>query len=597
MFTFGSDGQPKYKFTGSELCFGETDGSSYPNGGLRATHTAGGYTIIDATSPIFMREDTIYIPTIFASWTGFALDEKIPLLRSCEALSKEGVRFLSKFGHTASAVQPNIGLEQEFFFVPRDLYAKRLDLVMSGRTVMGKDPPRGQEMCDHYMGPPNQHAMECIREIQKEAFLMGIPLKTRHREVAPNQYEFAPYFGFVTTQIDQNLMVMQIAEEVAARYNLAVLLQEKPFNGVNGSGKHNNWSIGTPEGLNLFNAGQVADTLKSKDAFPAIMACIVQGVNRHGDLMRAAIANPGNDFRLGACEAPPAIISTYLGDSLTEYLKAYMEGSDAEYKPEKRPLDTGISFIPSFSVPSEDRNRTSPFPYGGHRFEFRAVGSAQNVSLVNVVLNALTTEAMKEFSDKVDAGQSIKDVAIAMLKENFKAVFNGNGYAESWKDEAVSRGIWRIDSGVEALEHLTSDKNKAMFKSLNILGEEELTAKRDVHLDHYTNTVEIECLAMIDMMQQQVIPAIKEAKMATGDLEAGVKKLQEGIKGVHAGADCIAKARLARVLRLETMVAVRETCDTAEATCPAHLWPMPNYTQLLFLDQTQDAFGNTIAMK
>lgn len=304
--------------------------------------------------------------SIFMSWTGMALDEKIPLLRSCEALSKEGVRLLKNLGHTSKGVVPNIGLEQEFFLVPRDAYARRLDLQMAGRTVIGKQAPRGQEMCDHYMAPPNQYALECMKAIQDECFLLGIPLRTRHREVAPNQYEFAPLFGYATSQIDQNLMVMQISEEVAARYNLACLFQEKPFQGVNGSGKHNNWSLGTVEGVNLLNAKQVQKAA-GPEAFNAIVASIVSAVDKHGDLMRHAIASPGNDFRLGACEAPPAIVSTYLGLDLSKHLEAYIKGGDSEYMPDSHMLCAGISTIAPFEVPAEDRNRTSPFPYGGHR--------------------------------------------------------------------------------------------------------------------------------------------------------------------------------------------------------------------------------------
>jgi glutamine synthetase len=593
MMTFQKNGQPIWKFSGKDLLRGETDGSSYPNGGMRATHTAGGYTVLDASSPIFMRGDTIYIPTIFMSWTGLATDEKIPLLRSCEALSREGKRLLKNLGFTASGVVPNIGLEQEFFFVPRTAYARRMDLQLTGRTVLGKAPPRGQEMSDHYMAPPNQVALECMAAIQQECYKLGIPLKTRHREVAPNQYEFAPYFGYVTSQIDQNLMVMQICEEVSARYGLACLFQEKPFAGINGSGKHNNWSVGTPEGLNLLNAEQTTTTTGSPDVFNAIVACIVSGVDKHGDLMRMSIASPGNDFRLGCMEAPPAVMSTYLGADLTSHLEKYMAGGDANYKPSSRMLSAGLENIAAFEVPSEDRNRTSPFPYGGHRFEFRAVGSSQNVSMVNTVLNTLTAEAFKDFSDKLEAGRSARDITTELLKTHWKCVFNGNGYAEDWPDKAVEKGIWRIDSGIDAYKAMGSDKNVALFEKMKVMNKEELEARVLVNYAQYVGQVEMECLCMVDMLNQQIIPAVKAATQDASALSGVVSTLKAELGKVHAEADPYQQAVLARKLRLETMVQQRDIVDDAEAHCPSHLWPVATYKDLLFLDSQQDGHGQT----
>ena len=365
MFNFGANGELKWSFDGGDLLQGETDGSSYMNGGLRATHTAGGYTALDPSSPIFIRNDTLYIPTVFVSFYGKALDEKAPLLRSMEAVSKAGVRLLGLLGYNCKRVMPNIGLEQEFFFVPRKEYYRRPDLQFAGRTVIGKMSSRGQETCDHYMSAINPVALACMQEVQHECMMMGIPLRTRHREVAPNQYEFAPLFGLATTQIDQNLQVMQILEEVAARHGLAALCEEKPFTDINGSGKHNNFSLGTDTGVNLLNAGQLTKATGNPEAFPLVMACIVRAVDLHGDLMRMAIASPGNDFRLGACEAPPAITSTYLGDSLTSYLEeAIKTGKFPEYKPNEASVDLGIPSIAPFTVPAEDRNRTSPFQIG-----------------------------------------------------------------------------------------------------------------------------------------------------------------------------------------------------------------------------------------
>ncbi|EKX48707.1 hypothetical protein GUITHDRAFT_68506 [Guillardia theta CCMP2712] len=587
MFTFGADGKPCFKFKAGELLRGETDGSSYPNGGLRATHTAGAYTVLDPTSPIFILDDTIYAPTIFISYHGQSLDEKIPLLRSEQAMSAQCVRLLKLMGHTTAGVQSNIGLEQEFFLIPRDSYDRRPDLQQCGRTILGKMPPRGQEMCDHYMAPLNQHALNCLREIQHEAFKLGIPLKTRHREVAPNQYEMAPYFGHVTSQIDQNLLVMQLCEEIAAKYELAALFQEKPFSGVNGSGKHNNWSLGTKEGLNLMNAGQVAEVTGNLDIFPVLIAAVVTAVDKHSDLMRAAIADPGNDFRLGAMEAPPSIISTYLGDSLTEYLEGFKGGKRGEYKPKPRTVDTGCDLFGTLEVPTEDRNRTSPFPYGGHRFEFRAVGSAQNVSMVNTVLNTICADAFKEFADKIEGGMKADDVAAEALKEHWKIIFNGNGYSEEWKAEAGKRGLCRIDSGVEAMEQLGAEKNLEMFAKLGVMSKEELLARRDIALQHYTGLVEIEAGCMIDMITQNIVPSVKETGISTAQMEAECAKVKAKYEELEHEEDPLKKAKIARELRLDVMANARKVVDEVESICPAKSWPFATYRDLLFLDQNQ----------
>jgi len=588
MFAFGKDGKATFgEFEGKSLLKGETDGSSFPNGGMRATHTAGGYTILDPTSHIFLRGDTVYIPTVFVSFYGDALDEKTPLLRAMNAVSREGTRLLKHLGIEANSLQPNIGLEQEFFLVPRDAFYKRPDLQLCGRTIMGKNAPRGQEMCDHYMAPPNQLALACMQEIQHECFMMGIPLKTRHREVAPNQYEFAPLFGIATTQIDQNLMVMQVAQEVAARHNFACLFQEKPFNGVNGSGKHNNFSLGTDTGVNVLNVGQIAKA-GGDAAFPVIMAAIVKAVDLHGDLMRMAIASPGNDFRLGAMEAPPAIVSTYLGDDVTTLLDNFRKSkTTTTYVPNTNTVDLGVPSITPFTVPAEDRNRTSPFPYGGHRFEFRAVGSSQNVSMVNTVLCSIFAEQFAAFSDAIEAGAKPIDVAAAALDEHWKVIFNGDGYSAEWPVEAGKRGVWRIDSGVEAMAALSSPKNVALFGKLGVLSEKELVARTAVMHEHYAGTVELEAMTMVDMVKQHVLPSIAKAGQASADVTKTLADVEAGIASVHAADTEYAKATAARVLRLETMEACRAACDKAEETVPAELWTLATYKELLFLDANQ----------
>lgn len=588
MLKFNSDNEVVQDFKGKTLVKGETDGSSYPNGGLRGTHQAGGYLAVDTSSPIFMRGDTVFIPSAFVSYYGAALDEKTPLLRANAALNKQATRLLEKLGlDCSSGVVSNIGLEQEIFLIPREEYFRRPDLQLTGRTLIGKNAPRGQEMCDHYMAPLSTAtaALACMQEIQDECWRMGIPLKTRHREVAPNQFEFAPLYGTNTTQIDQNVMVMQVIEEVAPKHGLAALLQEKPFNDVNGSGKHNNWSIATRDGVQFLAPDDLTEATGNPQAFPVVMAAVVAAVDEHGDLMRMAISSPGNDFRLGACEAPPAIVSTYLGEDMTSYLEAFKNGDDAKYEPGVKTLDLGTSEVLPFQVPAEDRNRTSPFPYGGSRFEFRAVGSSQNVSMVNTVLNTIVAEKFGEFADRMEAGEDAASIAREALEKHWKVIFNGDNYDEANQTMLTEKGVWRIDSGVEAIAQLTSEKNVALFEKMGVLSAEECAARQDVTHDHYSGTVEMEALCLADMLSQHVIPSVKSAGVGPlGDLEAMPAKIKAAVAEIHAAETSYEKAKLARVLRLETMVEMRETIDAAEEVVPANLWTLATYKELLFLD-------------
>ncbi len=581
----------KFDFKGKHLIRGETDGSSFPNGGLRGTHCAGGYLAVDTSSPIFLRGDTIFVPSALVSYYGFALDEKTPLLRANSALNKQATRLLKHLGLDATAhggVVTNIGLEQEIFLIDREQYYRRPDLQLTGRTVIGKNAPRGQEMCDHYMAPLSSAtpALACMQEIQEECWKLGIPLKTRHREVAPNQFEFAPLFGTNTTQIDQNLMVMQIIEEVAPRHGLAALLQEKPFNDVNGSGKHNNWSISTADGIQCLLPSAINEATGNEYAFPILMAALVSAIDDHGDLMRMAISSPGNDFRLGACEAPPAIVSTYLGEDMTHYLEQFKDGKGTgEYKPGVKTLDLGVHEILPFEVPAEDRNRTSPFPYGGARFEFRAVGSSQNVSMVNTVLNTITAEKFKDFADAIDAGKDPVDVAKEALNKHWRVIFNGNNYDEEMQQMLTDRGVWRIDSGVEAIHTLSSEKNIELFEKMNVMTKEECEAREVVLHDHYTGSVEMEALTLVDMISQHIIPSVKSAGVGPlSDLETAVTTIKDAVAAIHAAESSYEAAQLARVLRLETMIDIRETCDAAEEVVPANLWTLATYKELLFLD-------------
>lgn len=540
-----------------------------------------------------LRGDTIFIPSAFVSYYGAALDEKTPLLRSNEALSKHGKRLLSALGYNFDGpVYASIGLEQEIFLIPRVAFYKRPDLQLTGRTVLGRFPARGQEMCDHYMAPLSSHtpALACMQEVQEECWRIGIPLKTRHREVAPNQFEFAPLFGLNTTQIDQNIIVMQIIEEVSARHGLAALLQEKPFQGINGSGKHNNWSLWTASGANLLNPSSINKASGNPLAFPVIMAAIISAVDEYGDLMRMAIACPGNDFRLGACEAPPAIVSTYLGESMTSYLESFMKGDNAAYNPLAKTLDLGTSSVLPFTVPAEDRNRTSPFPYGGGRFEFRAVGSSQNVSLVNTVLNTIAAAKFDQFATAVEAGADPVAIARKALETHWKVVFNGNNYDPANQQMLTDKGVWRIDSGVEAIKRFIDPKNVALFEKMGVFQPIECAARTDILHNHYVGTVEMECNCMIDMIQQHIIPSCKNSQVGPIEaLQRSVVLLKEGLAKIHHAETPYEKAQLSRVLRLETMIEARTLCDEAEEVVPANLWTLATYKELLFLDSHTEA--------
>jgi len=594
MIEFDKDGVPQWDFNGKALLKGETDGSSYPNGGLRVTHRAGAYLCVDVTSPIFLREDTIFIPACFVAYTGEALDEKTPLLRSGDALTREGSRLLGLLGYNVKSLVTNIGLEQELFFIPRDQYLRRPDLQLTGRTIIGKMPARGQEMSDHYMAPPSTTSpvLACMRELQTECFKLGIPLRTRHREVAPNQYEFAPLFGTVTTQIDQNLMVMQMAEEIAVKHGLACLLHEKPFQGINGSGKHNNWSIATDDGTNLLNFKQLAAKVGSEEVFPVIMAAIIKAINDNGDLMRMAIASPGNDFRLGACEAPPSIISAYLGEDMTNFLDGYIKGENIPYASTAKILDMGAQSLPPFEVPAEDRNRTSPFPYGGHRFEFRAVGSSQNVSLVNTVLATIVAKAFHEFANEIESGKTPKEVAQNALQQCWKTIFNGNGYDIDNQKLLTERGNWRYDSGIDAILRYTENKNIELFQSMKVLTKDECYSRQNIMLSQYINIIEIEVLCLINMIQQYIIPSLLNNKEEDeilknnyyNELKNSIQKLDNDLNNITNDNDIIMKAKKARILRLETMIDIRKICDKVEAIIPANLWNLATYKELLFID-------------
>jgi len=425
-----------------------------------------------------------------------------------------------------------------------------------------------------------------------ECFTMGIPLITRHREVAPNKYECAPYFGLATTQIDENLMVMELMEEIASKHGLTCLLHEKPFKGINGSGKHNNFSLATDTGINLFNGPQLTQAAGKSETFPTVMAAVVKAVHDYGDLMRMSIAAPGNDFRLGAMEAPPAIISTYLGEALTKFLEEVKDNATApgHYNPAKTTINLGIPAIAPFTVPAEDRNRTSPFPYGGHRFEFRAVGSSQNVSMVNTVLCSAIAEAFNSFAEKIEKGTSPLEVAQSSLKDTWQIIFNGNGYSAEWPVEAVKRGLPNVASGVEATQALVQPKNIQLFDKLGVMSPEETTARAEAMHDLYSGMVEIELKVMREMIQRKCIPACKQAGLPAStisELESGAQQLVKELHKMESASTSYATASAARVARLEVMEQVRKVCDEAEVLVPPDMWPIASYESLLFLDFQQ----------
>ncbi|KAK3234346.1 hypothetical protein CYMTET_55392 [Cymbomonas tetramitiformis] len=541
------------------------------------------------TGQIWLRGDSIFIPACFVAYTGKALDEKIPLLRAEQAMSREGTRLFKALGHSIDGLLTNIGLEQELFFIPSDAYYKRPDLQMCGRTVLGRSPALGQEGSTHYMAPINttKSVFPCMQEIQQECYKVGIPLKTRHREVAPNQYEFAPMFGHVVGQIDQNLVAMQLAAEIAPKHGLRALFHEKPFQGVNGSGKHNNWSLSTKCGAQLLNPEEITKRMGDFKVFPIVMAALISGVDKYGDLMRMAIASPGNDFRLGAMEAPPAVISMYLGEDMTKYLTKFMNGEVMEYIPSTTDIDLGVSYCPKVTAPAEDRNRTSPFPYGGHRFEFRAVGSSQNVSMVNTVLAALAARQFKEIADRVEAGESGVAVAQSLLKKHMKSVFNGDGYDPGWPVKARKDGLWVVESGVDAIKMFTDAKNTELFSSLQILTPEEVTARQECMLAHYILTVETEVLCMIDMIKQHIIPSCKKAGVDDSACTTAMSEMESALKAVHA-ASTADGATMCRTLRLEKMRTVRAGIDELEGIIPAEMWTLGTYKELMFIDENSD---------
>ena len=606
-----SDGGVIMEFSGKELIKGEPDASSFPSGGLRATCEARGYTAWDPTSYAFIKDDTLCIPTAFCSYTGEALDKKTPLLRSMDAVSTQACRILKLFGLDVSRVSSTVGAEQEYFLVDKEDYKKRRDLILTGRTLFGCPPAKGQEMEEHYFGVIRPVVSDYMKEVDEELWKLGILAKTKHNEVAPAQHELAPVFSTTNSAIDGNLLTMEVMKKVAEKHGLVCLLHEKPFAGVNGSGKHNNWSISAP-GLNLLDPGKKPmENLR----FLVFLAAVIKAVDEYQDLLRVSVASPGNDHRLGANEAPPAIISMFVGDELAEVIDALAD--DAEYHVhEREKMDLGVAALPKFSKDNTDRNRTSPFAFTGNKFEFRAPGSNMNLSDVNTVLNTAVAKELREFADELETAENFEAAAMALVKKTVKEhkriIFNGNGYSEEWPVEAEKRGLCNLKSTVDALPCMLSEKNVKLMNDFGVLSPTEVHARYEVGLENYSKVLNIEALTMLEMANQQIVPAIISyekqlastisemhsvsssipCKTETHQLETlaecadtisdAISELRVARKAAKNDPDPLESARAYHDVVIPIMDKLRAAADHAEQVCGEEFWPLPTYTQMLW---------------
>ena len=601
------------EFSGKELIKGEPDASSFPSGGIRATFEARGYTTWDPTSPAFVRDATLYIPTAFCSYTGEVLDKKTPLLRSMERLSTEAVRILHLLGKTdVTRVATTVGPEQEYFLVDKELYEQRVDLKLCGRTLFGAKAPKGQELEDHYFGSIKTRVAAYMKDLDEELWKLGILAKTKHNEVAPAQHELAPIFNTSNIATDHNELTMEVMQKVAERHGLVCLLHEKPFKGVNGSGKHNNWSISTNTGENLLSPGKNPE---NNTQFLLFLAAIVKAVDEYQDLLRITVASAGNDHRLGANEAPPAIISMYLGDDLGALVESIIEGKDFKsHKAAK--METGVDVLADFKKDKSDRNRTSPFAFTGNKFEFRALGSSLNIACPNYMLNTMVAEELSQFYDALKDADDLDAAIKALIRETLTAhrriIFNGDNYSDEWVAEAEKRGLLNLKSLPEALSHFMDEKNVTLFTKNNIVSREEMHARYEIDLETYSKQLNIEALTMVDMAKKNITPAVSAYVRELTDTALAKRMLSESIS-VKVESDLVAslaekqaqfvvltneleeataKAALiednqekAYAYRNEVfakMEALRELGDSMEAETAADYWPYPSYTDLLF---------------
>ena len=611
------NGKVLMSFSGKELIKGEPDASSFPSGGLRATFEARGYTAWDCTSPAFVRQDaagaTLCIPTAFCSYTGEALDQKTPLLRSMEAVNDQALRLLKLFGNTSSKrVTPSVGPEQEYFLVDREKYLQRKDLIFTGRTLFGAMPPKGQEMEDHYFGSIREKIASYMKDVNKELWKLGVSAKTQHNEVAPAQHELAPIYAECNIAVDHNQLVMETLKKVAGRHGLQCLIHEKPFAGVNGSGKHNNWSITTDDGVNLLDPGT---TPHENIQFLLVLTCILKAVDTHADLLRESAADVGNDHRLGANEAPPAILSVFLGEQLQDVLTQLISTGEATHSLSGKMLETGVKTLPDFLKDATDRNRTSPFAFTGNKFEFRMVGSQDSIAQPNVVLNTIVAEAFAEASDILEKADdfdlAVHDLIKQYAVEHQRIVFNGNGYSDEWVAEAEKRGLPNIKSMVDAIPALNTEKAVALFEKFGVFTKIELDSRVEIEYETYSKIINIEAKSMIDIAGKQIIPAVIKYTTDLATSASAVKSVCDADISVQTElltevSDLLSetKVALAKLTDVTTeggamedgrekavyyrdevksaMDALRTPVDQLEMIVDKNIWPMPSYGDLIF---------------
>ena len=605
------DGTAIMEFSGKELVRGEPDASSFPSGGLRATCEARGYTAWDPTSYAFVKDDVLCIPTAFVSYTGEALDKKTPLLRSMNALSNQAIRILKLFGKDVDYVSTTVGPEQEYFLIKKEDYEARQDLILTGRTLFGAPSAKGQELEEHYFGVIRPEVSEFMKELDEELWKLGVPAKTKHNEVAPCQHELAPIYDTTNVAIDHNLLTMEMMKKIAPKYGLVCLQHEKPFEGVNGSGKHNNWSLSTTE-ENLLDPG---DTPMENLQFLVFLAAVIKAVDEYADLLRTSVATPGNDHRLGANEAPPAIISIFVGEELEAVIDAI--ASDSPYAgPVKMKMDLGVDVLPKFSKDTTDRNRTSPFAFTGNKFEFRMPGSSQNLSDCDTILNTAVAKELKGYADELEGAEDFTSAAIALVKRTIRdhrrVIFNGNGYTAEWEEEAAKRGLPNKKNTPAALPALIEPKNIALMEEFGVLTKVEMESRYEVELEHYSKIINIEALTMLEMARKQLLPAVNAYMSEVANTAASKLAVSESISvrsetkplgRLSADADAMSDAidtlqdavDAAKALPSESEKAVafhdnvlpamdtlRAAADDAETICGEDYWPLPSYSKMLY---------------
>ena len=605
------DGTAIMEFNGKELVKGEPDASSFPNGGLRATCEARGYTAWDPTSYAFVKDGVLCIPTAFCSYNGEALDKKTPLLRSMSALSAQACRILKLFGKDVEHVSTTVGAEQEYFLVRKEDYEARQDLILTGRTLFGAMPAKGQELEEHYFGTLRPVVSEYMEDLDNQLWELGIPAKTKHNEVAPCQHELAPIFDTTNIAVDHNLLTMEMMKKVAEKHGLYCLLAEKPFEGVNGSGKHNNWSM-TANGVNLLDPG---DTPMENLQFLIFLAAVIKAVDQYQDLLRASVASPGNDHRLGANEAPPAIISMFVGDDLAAVLDAI--SNDAEYAdPGRQRIDLGVDVLPKFKKDNTDRNRTSPFAFTGNKFEFRMPGSSMNLADANTVLNTAVAKELKGYADELECADDFEKALVALVKRTLhdhkRIIFNGNGYSDEWEVEAEKRGLFNLKTTVDAAPAMTSEKNIALFEEMGVLSRVEVMSRYEVIIEHYAKVLHIEAMTMLEMANKQLIPAataymsdvasaaaakmavseklsckaenkvLEKLSAATDAMSDAVDALDAALESAESETDSLEKAKAYRDKVLPAMADLRTAADAAEVVCGEDYWPLPSYSKMLY---------------